>query len=50
MSFWNAKKDDEIWDELKYWMENPLTEEEAKVREKEINDYVNLRIAQMFQD
>ena len=50
MSFWNAKKDDEIWDELKYWIENPLTEEETKVREKEINDYVNSRIAQMFQN
>lgn len=50
MSFWNSDKDDEIWNELKYWIENPVTEEENKMYEKEINNYVNLRIAQMFQD
>ncbi len=48
MSLWNADKDDEIWKELRYWIENPLTEEENKMRDKEISDYVESVVTRMF--
>lgn len=50
MSFWNASKDDETWNELKYWIENPVTDEEQKIYDNEINNYVNAVVAQMFED
>lgn len=43
-------RDDKIWDELKYWLENPVTQEEQDLRDKEINDYVNARLAEMYGD
>ena len=37
MSFWREEDDDEIWKELLYWLENPVTAEEnwQKKSEKE---------------
>ncbi len=43
-------KNDELWDDLRYWAAHPVTEEEQKVRDKEINDYVNYVVAKMFKD
>lgn len=43
-------KDDKIWDDLRYWLEHPVTEEEQGARDKEINDYVAARLAQMYDD
>ncbi|MCM1004250.1 MAG: hypothetical protein NC408_07915 [Candidatus Gastranaerophilales bacterium] len=41
-------RDDELWDELRYWAENPVTEEEQEMRNKEINDYVNAVLNKMY--
>lgn len=43
-------RDDELWDDLKYWLSNPITEEEQKARDKEINDYVKFVVEKMFKD
>ena len=46
------RKDDEedIWEELKYWLENPITEEEQAERDCEINNYVNAILEKAFGD
>lgn len=44
------RNDNEIWDELRYWLANPITKEEQVVRDKEINSYVNYVIENMFKD
>lgn len=50
MYFWNEKKDDDIWEELRYWLKNPVTEEELQARDKEVNNYVNSVLAKMFDE
>ena len=52
MAFWldRFRKDDQedIWEELKYWLENPITEEEQAERDCEINNYVNAILEKAF--
>lgn len=54
MTFWldRFKKDDEedIWEELKYWLENPITEEEQAERNNEINNYIDAVLKKAFSD
>ena len=43
--FWGEQFEDpneeSIWDELAYWVQNPITEAEQKARNKEIKDYID---------
>lgn len=54
MRFWGErfKRDDEedIWEEFRYWLKNPVTEEEQQARDKEVNNYVNSVLAKMFDE
>ena len=44
------RDDEEIWDDFNYWLENPITEEEQALRDKEINDYINAVLNKMYGD
>lgn len=44
------RDDEEIWGDFKYWLENPITEEEQALRDKEINDYINAVLTKMYGD
>lgn len=54
MRFWGErfKRDGEedIWEGLRYWLNNPVTEEEQQARKKEVNNYVNSVLAKMFDE
>ena len=54
MTFWldRFKKDDkeDIWEELKYWLVNPITEEEQAERNQEINNYIDAVLKKAFGD
>ena len=42
--------DEEIWEDLRYWLKNPITQEEQTEREQEINNYVNAVLDRVFKD
>ena len=50
--FWGEQFEDpneeDIWDELKYWYQNPITEAEQKARDKEIQDYIDVILEKAF--
>ncbi len=52
--FWGERfqgpDEEDIWEELKYWLENPITEEEQAERDCEINNYVNTILKKAFGD
>ena len=52
MAFYGERfenKDSEtIWDELKYWLQNPITEHEQAVRDKEIQNYIDAIMKKAF--
>ena len=50
MSFWNEKKDDGIWDELRYWAKNPVTDKEWAIRKKEVETYIDAVLEKTFKD
>lgn len=50
MSFWKEDKNDDIWEDFRYWLENPITEKEQEMRDKEIKDYINASLKKMFGD
>lgn len=50
MTIWNEDPNDEIWEDLRYWLANPVTEEEQRIRDKEITEYVNSVVDKMFED
>ena len=43
MAFWSERfrrpDEDDIWEELKYWLQNPVTETEQALRDKEKQEY-----------
>lgn len=45
MAFWSERfrrpDEDDIWEELKYWLQNPVTETELALRDKEKQEYIN---------
>ena len=46
------RRDDEedIWEELKYWLENPVSETEKAERDNEINNYIDAVLKKAFRD
>ena len=54
MTFYGEKFEDKgqetIWDELKYWLENPVTESERLEREKELKAYTDMLLEKAFGD
>lgn len=40
--------EEDILQELKYWLENPITESERAERDKEINNYIDVIIEKAF--
>ena len=47
---YDSNDEENIWTELKYWLENPITEEEQAERDCEINNYVNAILKKAFGD
>ena len=43
-------ENEEIWNDLKYWLENPITAAEQAERDSEMNDYINAVIEKAFGD
>ena len=42
MSFWGERYDKEdVWDDIKYWFQNPVTPEEQAMREQEKQRYID---------
>ena len=39
-----------IWSELKYWLSNPITEEEQAERDNEIDNYIDTVLKKAFGD
>lgn len=33
-------ENEEIWEDLLYWLKNPITESEQKLRDEELNTYI----------
>ena len=54
MSFWSEKfkksSDEDIWEELKYWCENPVTEAEQAERDKETQAWIDYILNKAFGD
>lgn len=46
----NRMRDDKLWDELKYWLANPVTEEEQNMRDREEQRYINTVLDKAFSD
>ena len=50
--FWGERfenpNEESIWDELRYWYQNPITEAEQKTRDKEIQDYIDVILEKAF--
>ena len=50
--FWGERfenpNEESIWDELRYWYQNPITEAEQKARDKEIQDYIDVILEKAF--
>ena len=44
----NRLRDDELWDDLKYWLENPITEEEENLRKQTEENYINAVLDKAF--
>lgn len=46
------QRDDEedIWEELKYWLKNPITKAEQIQRDVEINNYIETVLEKAFGD
>ena len=42
------KESETIWDELKYWLQNPILAEEQAVRDKEIQNYIDAIMKKAF--
>ena len=42
------KESETIWDELKYWLKNPITEHEQIIRDKEIQNYIDAIMKKAF--
>ena len=40
--------EEDIWEELKYWLQNPITEKEQAVRDKEIQNYIDAIMKKAF--
>jgi len=48
--FYESEKEDSIWDEIKYWLKNPITEAEQAERDNEINNYINAVLENVYGD
>ena len=40
--------EEDIWEELKYWLQNPITEHEQAVRNQEIQNYIDVIMKKAF--
>ena len=50
MKFFSENPNDEIWENMHYWLTHPVTKAEQNKRDKEINDYINYVIDRKFKD
>lgn len=41
-------RDDKLWDDLRYWLAHPVTEDEQEKRDIEINEYINSVLAKTY--
>lgn len=52
MAFYGERYDnndeENIWSELKYWLENPITKAEQTERDNEINNYIDAVLKKIF--